>query len=527
MLQTIRDKVQGWIAGTIVTILALTFALWGIESYLNRGGGTSGVAKVNGALITPQQLDSAYQRLRQNLVSQNPNAAALAPSEQAKLKQQALQQLISTEVLSKGALDAGFRISPAQIDAVVMQMPAFQDNGHFSPERFARVLDMLSYSQNQFVTDLEKSLLVTQAQMGIMDSEFALPSEAQEADKLMEQKRDLEYVVVPMTTFKNKITVAPAEINAYYQQHQDQFKTQETVSLQYIELSAAQIAQHLHPTGQQLQQFYQDNSGAFTHNGKVQPFAAVKNEIAKNWVQQQTQQIFSDQNQKISELTYTNPNTLQPAASALNLQIQSTNSFTREGEKTGIVANPQVLTAAFSEDVLKNGNNSNVLALKDGDIVVIRVKQYQPSQVRPLAQVKPQIEQILQHQAAQTAAQNEGQKIITAIEQGNKTLPGNLQWKIQKDVSREAVGVNAALLKVAFALPYDAKANKPAVAGVSLPNGDYAIVMVKGVKQGTTAISPQQLHVVEGYVANNYAQVIYALYIKDLMQKAKIKILNS
>lgn len=526
MLQTIRDKVQGWIAGTIVTILALTFALWGIESYLSRGNNNNGVAKVNGNLITTQQLDTAYQRLRNNLISQNPAAAAIAPAEQGKLRQQALQQLINAEVLSKAAVDAGFRISPAQLDDVIMQMPAFQDNGRFSPERFARVLEALSYNQNQFVAELEKSLLVTQVQMGIMDSEFALPREAKAAEMLLEQKRDFTYAIIPAASFKNKVTITPADINTYYQQHQDQFKTTEAVSLDYIELSAEQLAKNLQPTDSQLQQFYQDNISNFTRNGKTQPFAEVKGEIEKNWKLQQTQQQFSDQNQKLSELTYTNPTTLQPAASALNLTVQSTNSFTQNGEEKGIAANPQVLAAAFSEDVIKNGNNSNVIALKDGDVVVVRVKQYQPAKVRPLSEVKSQIQEILQQQATQAAAQNEGQKIITALEQGNKA-PGNLQWKVEKGVSREALGINTALLKTGFALPYQANTGKPAVGGVALANGDYAIVIVKNVQSGSGDIAPQQLSVAEGAIRNNYAQVIYQLYVNDLMQKAKIKMLNS
>ena len=48
MLQTIREKTQGWIAGTIISIIILSFALWGIHSYFTSGGASANVATVNG-----------------------------------------------------------------------------------------------------------------------------------------------------------------------------------------------------------------------------------------------------------------------------------------------------------------------------------------------------------------------------------------------------------------------------------------------------------------------------------------------
>ena len=70
MLQTIREHTQGWIAGTIISLIILSFALWGIHSYFVGGGNNSVVAEVNGTEISREQLTVAYERLRRQAQSQ-------------------------------------------------------------------------------------------------------------------------------------------------------------------------------------------------------------------------------------------------------------------------------------------------------------------------------------------------------------------------------------------------------------------------------------------------------------------------
>lgn len=418
MLQTLHNKIQGWFAGTIMGLIAIAFALWGIQNYLGRGGNSNAIAKVNGKIITEQQLNSIYERMRQSLQGHSNSALALNQAAQAQLKQKALQQLITTQVLSDAALKQGYLISPAQMDDVIMQLSPFQVNGQFSPERFQQVLNALGYSQDQFVADLGRTLLVNQMQTGILASSLALPNESQKALALIDQKRDISFAIIPAEKFLNNVEISSNDINHYYQQHQDDFKTPEKVSIEYIELLADQLGQNIHFDSRELQQNYQDNISSYTKNGKPLSFAQAKGEIEKSLKQQKLQQLFSDQNQKLSDLTYTNSNTLEPAAKALGLKIQSTDFFTRDGSKSGTTANSQVIAAAFSEDVLKNGNNSNLISIKDGTVIVLRMKNYQPMAVRPLAEVKKQIEQQLRKQAAQNAAYGFGEEILTELQEG-------------------------------------------------------------------------------------------------------------
>ena len=521
MLQNIHEKIQGWFATTILSIIVISFALFGIQSYIGNGQAKDVVAKVNGIEITAQQLTNAYDHLRQG---------ALNPAAQAKLKQLALQNLITTQVLTSAAIKQGYYISPAQLDDVLMQLPDFQVDGKFSPTRFQQILDALGYSQQQLLAQLQHSLLINQMQSGVISGAFSLPNEVQQLSTLLNQKRDIAYATIPVSRFLPAIKVPEADIAAYYQQHQDAYKTPEQVSLQYIELSAAALANQITITPQQAQEYYQNNLSSFQIKGKTENFAQVNSQIIKLLKQQQLQKLFSDDSQRLSDLTYTNANSLEPAAKALGLSVQSTNLFTQVGEKSGITANKQVIAAAFSDDVLKNNNNSNVIPLNDTTVIVLRVKDHQAAAVKPLADVKAGIKQQLSLQMAQQQAQQYASKIIAELKNGAalKTVASqyHLTWQSQSNITRQSTKMPEPLLQAAFNIPKPTS-NGAAVTTATLTNGDVALIAVQAVHNVTTSgeqTSSQHIHMAN-QIQNAYAQLDYQLYVAQMMNAAKIKIL--
>jgi len=139
MLQNIRDRSQGWLAGIVVFLVIATFALWGIHSYLTSGGGQPDVvATVNGKKITQAMLNMAYERLRQQQQMQLGASYVIDQKAEMMLKKQALSQLIMAQVLSAAAIKEGYRITMGEVEGALLAIPAFQVNGRFSRERLMK-----------------------------------------------------------------------------------------------------------------------------------------------------------------------------------------------------------------------------------------------------------------------------------------------------------------------------------------------------------------------------------------------------
>jgi len=93
MLQRIRDRISGWIAGLIIALVAGAFILFGIEFYFEQGSANRGdAAKVNGVTITDQQVNSIFSQMQQQAMMQT-GGRALSSSEEKQLKFYALQSL--------------------------------------------------------------------------------------------------------------------------------------------------------------------------------------------------------------------------------------------------------------------------------------------------------------------------------------------------------------------------------------------------------------------------------------------------
>jgi peptidyl-prolyl cis-trans isomerase D len=98
MLQTIRERAQGWIAWAIVILISIPFALWGIQSYLGVGGEPI-AATVNGVEIPARELDRRVQETRFELRERLGAAYDPAAFDDQRLRAEVLETLIQEALL--------------------------------------------------------------------------------------------------------------------------------------------------------------------------------------------------------------------------------------------------------------------------------------------------------------------------------------------------------------------------------------------------------------------------------------------
>ena len=127
MLQTIRDKVQGWIATTIVLLLIIPFAFWGINYYFD-GGAEISVLSVGDRDVPLRDYQRALQNLRQRWVAATEGKI---PVDDEVLKKQTVDSLINRELMSNAAMDLGLRISNEQVRSAIEGVDGFRGANGF------------------------------------------------------------------------------------------------------------------------------------------------------------------------------------------------------------------------------------------------------------------------------------------------------------------------------------------------------------------------------------------------------------
>jgi len=221
------------------------------------------------------------------------------------------------------------------------------------------------------------------------------------------------------------------------------------------------------------------------HAEKVRPFEEVKDEIAKKYLETQREHAYSDISGKLIDATL-DASDLAPAAKDLHLDVQKTPLFARSGGP-GIAANPAVIKAAFSNDVLVDGRVSGAIELGPNHIVVVRVDQHEKPAPKPLDAVRDDIRKKLIAQDAAKASRERTETLYARLQKGETLDAVAADAKVkpveEKGIGRSASNLDHAIVEAVFNLerPQD---GKPVIGRVGLADNAYALIALDSVADG-------------------------------------------
>ena len=264
-----------------------------------------------------------------------------------------------------------------------------------------------------------------------------------------------------------------------------------------------------------------------TRSGEAKSFAEVRDQLLAEATAGDKDRKYNEVAGKLSDSAYQNPSSLEPAAQALGLSVKTTALFSRQGGE-GIAANPKVTKAAFANDVLVQGNNSNLIELGNDDAVVIRVAKHVPAAAKPLAQVHDEVGKTILDQRIETAAKQQADTLLARLQKGEAlaavAASANAGIKSANEVVRIQADVPAALRDEAFLLPHPAE-GKPQYAAVDMHDGSYALLAVDKVQGADLSkVTPEQRNMLRQQMIQAYGAVATQELIKSLRNSTEIKI---
>ena len=216
-----------------------------------------------------------------------------------------------------------------------------------------------------------------------------------------------------------------------------------------------------------------------------QSFEEVAERIERDMKRAQVELIYAERLADMSNLAFETGDLLE-LSQELNLAILQSSEITRNGGP-GIFSNPQVIAAVFSDEVLQDGNNSDVIELNPAQAAVIRVQEFNAASILPLAEVEPEIAVILRTEMERAAVQSLGDEILTALESGADIQPllasNELEWIVADGARRNAADVNQEILGRVFALPIPE--SDPVRSSLTLDNGTFVLMELTQVIPGT------------------------------------------
>lgn len=264
MLQSINDRIQGWLGWVIVGFISVPFALFGIQSYLEVDGNKF-VAKVNDVEITSISFDRAVAQQRSRLQQMFGKNMPQSEAYDKIIKQQVLNQLITTEAMNQYANETGYVISDASLSAAIQAIDAFKEDGVFSQDLYEKVINSQGMSLPGFETMYRQELSTSHIQNTIMSSAITTSTEVKREQALNNQQRNVSYIEFDSKKYIKNVVVSNDDAKAYFDENSFRYMNPEQVSVQYIELKSEQLENDVPVNESDIQKSYD----AYVENTKT------------------------------------------------------------------------------------------------------------------------------------------------------------------------------------------------------------------------------------------------------------------
>ena len=252
----------------------------------------------------------------------------------------------------------------------------------------------------------------------------------------------------------------------------------------------------------------------------IKSLSEVKDELRIKVSNEKAQEEYYTQTQELARISFEFPDSLEDAASEVNAKVETSSWLSHAGNAAPF-DNAKVIEAAFSDIVLQDNMNSDVIEVSDTVSLVLRLNTYQEANVKPITEVEDQIKATLVSQKATDKAQATINELLVQFKAGNditEQLTKNYaSFTNKENIARYSADLDQSITREAFVLPHPIEGTISA-STVALSNGDLALVEVQAVNSSVIIANPQ----LSQQQTSQLAQSAYKSYVDSLKVGAKI-----
>ena len=520
----VKKIVLGGILVVVCVMMVITLIPGG--GFLNELFGGSLTTQGVLARVGNQEIGVPEVAQQARLIGKQQFKGNIPPAIMPYLMQRAAQGVISQKMLVYEADRMGLGVSNEELANTLRQgqmgqvlFPGGAFIGEQAYESFIQTQFNLSVAQFEQEVKAEiaqrKLLSLITAPVSVSDKDIA------EEVKKHDTKVKFDYAVLTLDDIKKQIRPTDAELKAFYEQYKQQYANSipEKIKAQYIVIETAKLADKVPVTQAELQQYYNQHQDAY----RIPDTVTVRHILIK------TPTPGPD-----GKVDQAGVDAARKKAEDIEKQLKSGASFAELAKKNsddpGSAQNggllppltkgrtvPEFEQSAFTTPA---GQTTDIIRTSYG-FHIIHVESKQQARLKPLDEVKPEIEAVLKGQKTGAEAQNLANSVqATARTAGmskaasEKGLTVITAGPVAQGDLLPGVGNAPELVSALFS----AKKNDPP-ATASLPQG-YAIYQVIDIQPPQTPTFEQIKDKVEQQFKDQRAQAQLAQKTQELADRA-------
>lgn len=628
MFDSIRNNSKIWM-GLLFLLVIPSFVLVGIEGYSRYEDKGAVVAKVDGQKITQAEWDSAHQnevdRIRASAPNVDPKLLDAAEARYA-----TLERLVNDRLITLASEKQLLLTSDQRLARYLQQDPSIAGlrgaDGKLDMERYRQLAAGLGMTPEMLEARVRRDLSNQQVLAGLQGSTFSTQRQTDMALDAYLQRREIQVQKWLPAAFAAKVQLTDADLERYYQEKSEHFRSVENVDVEFLVLDVAVLQTKIDLPEQDLKTYYEqnlqrlsgqeqrrashilvnaakdlpaadkqkartkaesllaavrkapktfsevarknsDDTGSASQGGdldffargamvkpfedaafalqkgdiseivesefgfhiiqltdvklpQVPSFESMRPQLEADLRKQQAQRQFAELAETFSNSVYEQSDSLAPVAGRLKLTVQKAQGLTRApgSGAQGVMSNPKVLQAVFSEDAVVKRRNTAAVEVAPNTLVSARVVNHRPAVVRPFEEVKADVRRLLLEAKSAELAKAEGQANLAAW----KAAPAQAKMGEALTVSRDQTQAQPQSV-VEAALRAD-PLHLPSLTGVDLGAQGYAVVRVNKIvpRAVMTAQQSDQSH---QQFSRLWGQAESQAYLTSLKSQFKVEML--
>ena len=207
MLTTLRNSSKNSILkiifGSLLTILIISFGMWGTEDLVGVGKKQSTVATVGKLDISAKEFYSLYTRQTEEIRKLLGSSLDIKKSREFGYVDRALSSLVNRALFNNEALELGLSVSDINVRDKILKDDAFKDDlGQFSELQFRQLISESGYSEDTYVEGTRQDLAREQMVETIRSSLTIPKIMLKKLGEYNLQERSVDYFVIDVRNEK-------------------------------------------------------------------------------------------------------------------------------------------------------------------------------------------------------------------------------------------------------------------------------------------------------------------------------------
>ena len=262
MLTTLRNSSKNSILkiifGTLLTILIISFGMWGTEDLVGVTQKQSTVATVGKIDVSAQEFYSLYSRQTEEIRKLLGSSLDIKKSREFGYVDRALSSLINRALFNNEALQLGLSVSDINVRDKILRDDAFKDDlGQFSELVFRQLISESGYTEDSYVEGTRQDLAREQMVETISTSLIIPNIMKNSLSKYNLEERTVDYLTI-MVEEEEFAKPSNEKIRKYYEENKSDFMSKEFRSAETLLLDAKEYAKKSTVTDEEIKLLYEE-----------------------------------------------------------------------------------------------------------------------------------------------------------------------------------------------------------------------------------------------------------------------------